>query len=106
MVYKNDLIQELSESLNQSVMERKDLLEQIDQLKEKITQLQEQLQETTKMVIEHKCNVIAGDTVDNALINVSEKFYGRILHKLIMIFLYSHMIHLLSKVFPFTVLSC
>lgn len=55
IIYKNDLIQKLSDSLNQSVIERKDLLEQIDQFKEEVTQLQEQLQQTTKMVVEHEC---------------------------------------------------
>lgn len=43
-------------------MERKDLLEQIDHFKEEIMQLQEQLQETTKMVEDHKC--ISVDHVD------------------------------------------
>lgn len=54
-MYKNELIQKLSESLNQSVNERTDLLERIDHFKEEISQLQEQLQETTKMVVNHKC---------------------------------------------------
>lgn len=74
IIYKNDLIQKLSESLNQSIMERKDLLEQIDHFKEEITQLQEQLQETTKMVVDHKCTPTKPvDTVDNIkLIEMSE----------------------------------
>lgn len=62
IIYKNELIQKLSESLNQSVMERKDLLEQIDNFKEEVTKLQEQLQETTKMVVNHKC--MPSDVVD------------------------------------------
>lgn len=74
IIYKNDLIQKLSESLNQSVMERKDLLEQIDHFKEEVTQLQEQLQETTKMVVSHEC--IPTDKVDKIdnlkLIELSE----------------------------------
>lgn len=53
----------MSESLNQSVMERKDLLEQIDHFKDEISQLQEQLQETTQMVVNHKC--IPTDDADN-----------------------------------------
>lgn len=62
IIYKNELIQKLSESLNQSVMERKDLLEQIDNFKEEVTKLQEQLQETTKMVVNHEC--MPSDVVD------------------------------------------
>lgn len=74
IIYKNELIQKLSESLNQSVMERKDLLEQIDHFKEQVTQLQEQLQKTTKMVVNHKC--MPTDVVDKfdnlKLIELSE----------------------------------
>lgn len=55
IIYKNDLIKQLSESLDQSVNERKELLQQVDVFKEEISQLQEQLQETTRMVNEHKC---------------------------------------------------
>lgn len=47
-------------------MERKDLIEQIDHFKEEITQLQEQLQDTTKMVLNHKCvSVQVMDAVDH-----------------------------------------
>ncbi|KAJ8933982.1 hypothetical protein NQ314_013662 [Rhamnusium bicolor] len=56
VIYKNDLIQQLSESLDQSVSERKELLKQVDYFKDEIAQLQMQLQETTKMVNEHKCS--------------------------------------------------
>lgn len=56
IIYKNDLIQKLSESLDQSVTERKELLMQIDRFKDDITQLQIQLQETSKMVDQHECD--------------------------------------------------
>lgn len=47
-------------------MERKDLMGQIDHFKEEITQLQEQLQETTNMVVQHKCMPVNElDTTDN-----------------------------------------
>lgn len=55
IIYKNDLIKQLSESLDQSVNERKELLQQVDVFKEEISQLQKQLQDTTKMVNDHKC---------------------------------------------------
>ncbi|XP_018561840.1 centromere-associated protein E isoform X3 [Anoplophora glabripennis] len=55
IIYKNDLIQQLSESLDQSVNERKELLKQVDIFKEEISQLQKQLQDTTRMVNDHKC---------------------------------------------------
>lgn len=55
IIYKNDLIQQLSESLDQSVTERRELLNQVDIFKEEISQLQKQLQETTRMVNDHKC---------------------------------------------------
>ncbi|KAJ8915115.1 hypothetical protein NQ315_000367, partial [Exocentrus adspersus] len=55
IIYKNDLIQQLSESLDQSVNERRELLKQVDVFKEEISQLQKQLQDATRMVNEHKC---------------------------------------------------
>ncbi|KAJ8981747.1 hypothetical protein NQ317_004927 [Molorchus minor] len=55
IIYKNDLIQQLSESLDQSIGERKELLKQVDCFKDEIDLLQKQLQETAKMVNEHKC---------------------------------------------------
>lgn len=53
--YKNDLIQQLSESLRQSVTQQKELNEQVENFKEQITQLQLQLQETSKMMENHQC---------------------------------------------------
>ncbi|KAG5898706.1 hypothetical protein JTB14_030655 [Gonioctena quinquepunctata] len=55
IIYKNDLIQQLTESLDQSVKERKDLLIQIDGFKDEILELHRQLQDTTKMVQLHQC---------------------------------------------------
>ncbi|CAH0564692.1 unnamed protein product [Brassicogethes aeneus] len=56
ILYKNDLIQQLSESLDQSVLERKLLLAQIDSFKDEIAQLQGQLEVTTEMVKSHQCS--------------------------------------------------
>ncbi|XP_048520137.1 A-kinase anchor protein 9 isoform X2 [Dendroctonus ponderosae] len=55
ILYKNDLIQQLSESLDQSVTERKQLLIQLDNFKEQVAQLQEKVIETYKSVEEHTC---------------------------------------------------
>lgn len=55
ILYKNDLIQQLSESLDQSVTERQQLLIQLDNFKEQVAQLQQKVIETSKMVEEHKC---------------------------------------------------
>ncbi|CAH1963297.1 unnamed protein product [Acanthoscelides obtectus] len=55
LVYKNDLIAQLTESLDQSVAERKELLNQIYIFKEEIASLKNQVQEATQMVAQHKC---------------------------------------------------
>ncbi|XP_049819038.1 centromere-associated protein E-like isoform X3 [Aethina tumida] len=57
IIVKNDLIQQLTESLDQSVVERKLLLSQIENFKDEIAQLQIQLQETTEMVKNHSCDI-------------------------------------------------
>ncbi|CAH1116029.1 unnamed protein product [Phaedon cochleariae] len=57
IVYKNDLIEQLTESLDQSVTERKDLLSQISQFKEMIENLEDQLQKTRKIVEAHQCEI-------------------------------------------------
>ncbi|XP_030754420.1 A-kinase anchor protein 9-like isoform X3 [Sitophilus oryzae] len=64
IIYKNDLIQQLSESLDQSVSERKELLNQVELFKEEIAQLQTKLQETAIMVKEHQCAVPQSDKID------------------------------------------
>ncbi|XP_076270535.1 uncharacterized protein LOC143202700 isoform X3 [Rhynchophorus ferrugineus] len=58
IIYKNDLIQQLSESLDQSVFERKELLAQVENFKDEIAQLQIKLQETSIMVKEHQCTPV------------------------------------------------
>nr|CAH7720570.1 unnamed protein product [Callosobruchus chinensis] len=55
LVYKNDLIAQLTESLDQSVAERRELLNQITIFKEEIASLKNQVQEATKLVAQHKC---------------------------------------------------
>lgn len=66
---KNDLIQQLSESLRQSVTQQKELNEQVENFKEQITQLQLQLQETSKMMEDHQCALpqIVPDSCSNDL---------------------------------------
>lgn len=66
---KNDLIQQLSESLRQSVTHQKELNEQVANFKEQITQLQLQLQETSKMMEDHQCALpqIVPDSCSNDL---------------------------------------
>ncbi|CAG9773315.1 unnamed protein product [Ceutorhynchus assimilis] len=54
---KNDQIQKLSESLDQTLSEKKELLNEVNGFKEEIAQLQQQLQETAKMVENHQCVV-------------------------------------------------
>ncbi|XP_066145166.1 putative leucine-rich repeat-containing protein DDB_G0290503 isoform X1 [Euwallacea fornicatus] len=61
IIYKDDLIQQLSESLNQSVIERKELLAQVEDFKNQIAQLQQNLQETTQMVKDHDCSLAKSD---------------------------------------------
>ncbi|XP_023019910.2 pericentrin-like protein isoform X2 [Leptinotarsa decemlineata] len=68
IVYKNDLIQQLTESLDQSVTERKELLMQIDRFKDEIMELQKQLQDTTAMVKKHQC----GDSKKNDEVDFSD----------------------------------
>ncbi|VEN34276.1 unnamed protein product [Callosobruchus maculatus] len=57
LVYKNDLIAQLTESLDQSVAERRELLNQICIFKEEIASLKNQVQEATKLVAQHKCTI-------------------------------------------------
>ncbi|XP_030751546.1 interaptin-like [Sitophilus oryzae] len=64
IIYKNDLIQQLSESLDQSVTERKELLNQVESFKEEIAQLQSKLHETAIMVKEHQCAAPRSDKID------------------------------------------
>lgn len=50
ILLKNELIHQLSESLDQSVAERRNLLNQICLFKEEIAVLKEKLEDTTKMM--------------------------------------------------------
>ncbi|XP_050311521.1 centrosomal protein of 290 kDa-like isoform X2 [Anthonomus grandis grandis] len=75
IIYKNDLIQKLSESLDQAANERKELLAQVETFKEEIAQLQNTVRETSKMVEEHQCDTQNGEAtkLHEELVELKEK---------------------------------
>lgn len=62
VAHRDDLIQQLTESLQQSLINREDLQRQCEKFATEIIELQKKLTETTEIVKNHKCHIKETET--------------------------------------------
>lgn len=72
LAHRDDLIQQLTESLQQSLIHREDLQRQGEKFANEIIVLQEKLSETTAIVKNHKCHNVSEEDENKQLNSLSD----------------------------------